>query len=246
MPYDFRMNGPRWSDEGRRLGELIAQHGFDRPEFARQLGISDDVLSNLCRGVTRLTGDRRTMAADILGIDPATLREALTRPPLTRRSPLPDASTVNVRGKIVVVPTGMSPIPIYSSVPASRPGRTFSDAADVEFMPDWDLDVPHWGTFVSGSSMEDEFENGDIVIFEERQPLPMQAVYAQKDGEETFKILRPRAEGFELWPLNPDHSSFSAEGWEVRGVVIRRIRYRSGGRKSTEDYPPTYTFRIPY
>jgi SOS-response transcriptional repressor LexA len=139
----------------------------------------------------------------------------------------------------------MMAVPIYSSIPASRPGRTFSQARDVEFVPDYEGDLPMWGVFVFGDSMEPEFLNGDIVIFEERQALPMQAVYAEKDGEETFKLLRPTKVGFEFWPLNDAHEPFSAEGWTIRGVLRRRVRYLQGGLKNTLDYPYTYTFRLP-
>lgn len=247
--------------EGTLISELIAQAGYERKEFALLAGITDDILGNICRGITKLKGPRLSLFAKLFKMSEDELRRQLVaagkpRPPSSSdarpdRGPL---DTVNVRGKIIVIPQGMVPVPVFSSVPASMPSRTFSQASDVEFVPDYDSDLPMWGAYVSGDSMdggrefddEERFYNGDVVLFEERQPLPYQAVFAEKDGEETFKILVPsEGEAFELWPLNEIYEPLSALDWTIRGVIRRRVRYGRSGSRNIQEFSPSHTFRIP-
>jgi len=235
------------------LGDLIDQSGYERKEFARLLGVSDDILSNLCRGVTRITTLRREKIAHLLKMGDDDLRDTLrkaaagisSRRPsvLEVRSDKGPLSTVNIRGKIIVVPKGMVPVPIYGSVPAGTPGQSFSDAIDVEFMPEMNGGFERWGRWVVGDSMTEEFRNGDIVIFEGRRAFNNQAVYAIKDGDECFKIYRETPEGAVLAPLNDCYEPFSAEGWDILGVICERIRVRQDGRKNREEYPPNFQFR---
>ena len=99
----------------------------------------------------------------------------------------------------------MGAIPIYGSIPAGLPGKNFSDASDVEFMPQWAVEFDRWGRVVKGDSMHPEFEDGDIAILENRRPLPNQIVHAIKDGDDTFKVLRPGPGNSGTFvPLNSD------------------------------------------
>jgi phage repressor protein C with HTH and peptisase S24 domain len=140
------------------------------------------------------------------------------------------------------VPKGQKPVPIFGSVPAGNPNHNFSQAEDVEFMPDDDPDALYFGTFVDGDSMNDMFRDGDRIIFEERQPLPNQFVYAFKGGEETFKLLKKNSDGsWELWPLNDVYEPLSAEGWQIRGVLRRVVRRERGMPTLTLDFAQTYT-----
>lgn len=240
----------RWAAEGKVIDQLIDRSGYTRAEFAHLMDVSTDVVSNMCRGITRLSGNRRLKAASILGIKDETLRDLLKpggplpRATIAKPSYGESSSTVNIRGKVIVVPTGMSPVPIYGSVPAGVVGRSFSDAQDVEFMPEWNDDVVRWGRYVVGASMEEEFLDGDIVIFEQCEPLPNQAVYAVKDGDDCFKILKPKHGGYEFAPLNRAFEPFSAEGWVVMGRIVQRIRYTLSGVKDIREYPSSFRFRV--
>jgi len=248
----------KWSAEGTVVAGLIERKGFTRIEIASRLRVSPDVVDNLCSGRTKLKGQRLKEMAFALDMPEGQLRSMLmASTPYSAEAPRlatinePRATyqhdkTVTIRGgKIIIVPNGKRAIPIYGSVTAGQPGRTFSDAEDVEFMTDWPSPFERWGRNVTGSSMEPEFRERDIAVFENRRAEKNQAVYAVRDGEDTFKILREgkTGEGM-LWPLNLDgHEPFSAEGWQILGVLTARIRYGAGGLRDQRDYPLNFTFR---
>lgn len=102
---------------------------------------------------------------------------------------------------------------------------------------EWGGDFERWGRIISGDSMLPDFEDGDIVIFENRRPEDNQAVYATREGEDAFKILRRSPTGMELWPINPNFEPFSAEDWVIHGVCIYRIRLEARGERAIRDYP---------
>ncbi|AIE83512.1 hypothetical protein OP10G_0144 [Fimbriimonas ginsengisoli Gsoil 348] len=81
------------------------------------------------------------------------------------------------------------------------------------------------------------------MIFEDRMPMPGQAVLAIKDGEQTFKILKGDVGRYELWPLNEDYDPFSASGFDIIGTLVLRIRYLDGGLRDTREYPTHWKFR---
>jgi SOS-response transcriptional repressor LexA len=242
------MAQPKWEREGKLLDQLIRERGYTQIELAHALGVSVDVVGNMCRGVTKIKGPRLRMIAAHLRMTEEEFRErvyALEREPRPDARQQIDLRTINVRGKIIVIPQGSQAIPIYGTVPAGTPGRDFSDAVDVEFMTDWSGPFTRWGCVVSGNSMAPDFLEGDRVIFENRQPNSGQGVYAVRDQEEaTFKILRENHGQAELHALNPDYAPTPIEGsdWEVRGVIVRRIRYNPDGTCDIRDYPVSYTF----
>lgn len=224
------------------LAQLIDQRFDTRGDFARHLGVSSDVVSQLCRGITRLTGERRTKAARLLGVEESSLKgqRADTKPKEETR----DNEVANLGANKPAKRVGFKIVPIYGSVPAGNPACSYSDAIDVIEMPEWGGDFNRWGRVIIGNSMEPEFLDGDVAIFEDRSantgPDFGHGVHARNvaENEDTFKVLRKHKDGSsELWPLNPDYDAFSAEGWEILGVCIRRIRVGERGIEDERKYP---------
>ena len=267
----------QWHREGTLINALIDRSGFTRQEIAAALGVSDDVVHNLCTGRSKLKGPRLVLFATKIGKPVDELREELrktaprtdaysasgssgdasseTSKPSVLEAIAPygaekakkDApTTVTVRGKVVIVPVGQKPVPVYGGVPAGQPGRSFSDAADVEFV-NLSSTGALWGKVVEGGSMEGEFQPRDVVIFEEIAPMPNQIVYATKDGDDAFKLLREDKDGSGwLVPLNSDgYEKFPASDWQMHGVVRARIRYYPNGVRETREYPTHLKWKLP-
>lgn len=221
----------KWADQGVRLAALVEGKFDSRADFARRLGVSEDVVSNWIRGVTRLRGFAREEVAKCLGLEAADLREHLLG---NAERSWPN----NMTRSIDVVRSGLRPVPVYGSVPAGQPGLNVSDAIEFVELPDWGGNFVRWGRVITGTSMEDEFLEGDVAIFEDRRPESGNGVHAFKEGEDTFKIYRTTREGAELWPINlEEHEPMSAEGWDVKGVCIRRIRHGERGIRDIREYP---------
>jgi SOS-response transcriptional repressor LexA len=229
---------PKWLEEGKVLAEFIDQKYPSRNEFALALGVTDDVVSHMCRGITQLKGKRLILAAGLLGVSPNQLGKG-------------SALKVSEKDKTTDRPSNLGPnkntsrgayinVPIYGSVPAGHPANSYSDAIETIVMPEWGNNFNRWGRVIIGNSMEPEFEDGDIVIFEDRSASSGldygHGVHARdtNKNEDTFKVLRETPVGaFELWPLNSEYQPIQMdENWEVLGVAIRRIRR---GVKGIED-----------
>jgi transcriptional regulator with XRE-family HTH domain len=221
-------------EEGSVLAELIDQRYESRQRFADDLGVSKNVVSDIVRGRTRLRGPRREKAARLLGVDVKSLlplQQGLTSPAI------PDLHS-NIKGEIPVAPAGWRHVPVYGALAAGAMSYTYSDVLEWEIMPEWGGDFERWGRIVSGDSMNDEFEDGDIVIFENRRFESGHAVHAFAEGEDTFKIYVKDTNGEErLKPLNPDFPALEAKKYTVKGIVIRRIRKGPKGIRDIREYP---------
>jgi len=218
------------------LEQLIEQRYESRADFARDLGVTTDVVSNLCRGITRLKGERKLTAARLLHVDPLVFAN--------KHVPLPAAkpNEPGIRNEEVpVAPSGHRHVPVYGALAAGAMSYTYSDVVDWELMPEWGGDFDRWGRIVSGSSMEPEFEEGDIVIFENRRHEDGHAVHAFSQGEDTFKIYARTKDGERLEPLNPAYEVLEAKEYTIKGIAIRRIRKGPKGIRDIREYP--YGFR---
>jgi SOS-response transcriptional repressor LexA len=225
-----------WREEGMVLEQLIEQRYESRADFARDLGVTTDVVSNLVRGITRLKGERRITAARLLHVDPVVFSQ--------KQTPIPAAKSYEQgirKEEVPVAPTGHRHVPIYGALAAGAMSYTYSDVVDWELMPEWGGDFERWGRIVSGSSMEPEFEEGDIVIFENRRHEDGHAVHAFAEGEDTFKIYSRTKDGERLEPLNPAFDALEAKQYQIKGIAIRRIRKGMKGVRDIREYP--YGFR---
>lgn len=77
---------------------------------------------------------------------------------------------------------------------------------------------------VSGDSMEPRFRHGDIVVIRKSAtPIDGQIVLASnQDRELTLKVLRYRANGWELHSFNPAYPPTLADEWSLIGYAVHR------------------------
>jgi hypothetical protein len=189
------------------------------------------------RGITPITRELRQQLAQALSCPEDALKPGVL--PVTGAQ-----SSRNIGATVHMVKAGWIHVPIYGALAAGAPGYTMSDVIETELMPEWAGDFERWGRIITGASMEDEFEDGDIAIFENRRAEDGHGVHAFAEGEETFKIYRDMGDGSsELWPTNPAYLPFSAQGYEIRGVCIRRIRKGAHGIRDIREYPHGYRVR---
>lgn len=131
-------------------------------------------------------------------------------------------------------------VPLISYVQAGalahkNPIEAFDGALEY-VMTDLDLSEHSFALKVQGDSMEPDFREGDVVIFDpEIQPHPGEFVVAANDHHEaTFKKYRPTGIGFqgnetfELTPLNPDYPSLKSTELPLRiiGTMVEHRIYR--------------------
>lgn len=233
------MDRDRRHAEGKRLGELLQARGLRAADLSRLTGVSQDVVSNILRGVTALSYDRLHQFAEALATSPEAIRPSLDR-----------ASIANLGLAIPVARAGYRMIPIYGAITAGQPAYTTADVIEWEEMPEWGGDFERWGRVIVGESMHDEFEEGDIAIFENRRHEPGHGVHAFCNGEDTFKIYRVIDGAPQLWPINSEYEPIpilQAEGqlnWKVKGVCIRRIRRQPRGVRDIREYPHGLMWRF--
>lgn len=230
----------RWIEEGMILAQLIDAKYESRGEFARDFGTSTDVVSNLCRGITRLKGERRLLAARLLNVDPLVFNGRGIAPTAVVNESRKSYESGISKEKVPVAPTGHRHVPVYGALAAGAMSYTHSDVIEWELMPEWGGDFERWGRIVSGTSMEPEFEEGDIVVFENRRHEDGHAVHAFAEGEDTFKIYTRTRDGERLEPLNPDYDTLEAKKYTVKGIAIRRIRKGPRGVRDIREYPYGY------
>lgn len=235
----------RFASEGKLLAEHIERNYRTHLEFAEALSISKDKLSNWVTGRTRVPRNRLPAIAALLKVSEDELLKAPRKIPATISEPNQMGLQIGVR--IPVAMAGHLVIPVYGSIPAGRPESSYSEA--IEF-----LQIPEraggehfrqWGRVVDGDSMLPEFEHGDRIVFENRKAKLGDVVYATKDGRDALKIIAEDREGNGwLCPLNPEFQPFSAEGWQILGVAIMRVRESEKGVKDTREYRLGANFKI--
>lgn len=224
--------GGKWIEEGVLLGQLIDERYDSRAEFARVAGVTPYKVSNWCRGITRLKGQERTRVAHLLNLPEDALRRI---PSINVALNLASDQQIRSLGKdVITTRVGVRHVPIYGALAAGAMAYSYSDVVDFEEMPEWGGDFERWGRIVSGDSMNDEFQDGDIVIFENRRHEDGHAVHAFAEGEDAFKIYRRLPEGERLMPMNPIYAPLELKGYEVRGIVIAKVRYGRNFRQVTE------------
>lgn len=166
-------------------------------------------------------------------------------------SPKPKVDENIGKKNIPVAPTGYRNVPIFGSIPAGNPMANLSDAIDWIVMPEWTGPFERWGRVVTGDSMEDpdnperSFNPGDIAIFEDRRAVHNNAIHANTDGKDTFKILQDDGDGVggQLVPMNPNYERVDAAGWTILGVCIQRIRQDEWGDEQVTNYRKGYIWR---
>jgi transcriptional regulator with XRE-family HTH domain len=149
----------------------------------------------------------------------------------------------NLGREVPVARAGYRFVPIYGAITAGLPSASYSDVLEWFEMPEWGGEFERWGRVIEGDSMGPEFEEEDIAIFENRQWQTGDGVHAFKDGEDVFKIAWTEGGQTLLRPTNRNHPDINADGWQIKGVCIKRIRDVRKGIRDTRDYRSGFKWR---
>lgn len=149
----------------------------------------------------------------------------------------------NLGSEVPVARAGYRFVPIYGAITAGLPSASYSDVLEWFEMPEWGGEFERWGRVVEGDSMTPEFEEEDIAIFENRQWQSGDGVHAFKDGEDVFKIAWQEGGRVLLRPTNRECQDIEADGWNIKGVCIKRIRDVRKGIRDTRDYRSGFKWR---
>lgn len=250
IPYKCRMAG-KWEGEGKILKGLLEERNVKRIELAEELDVSIDVIDSYCSGRTPIPEKRRARIARFLGVNPAILtsgqqmlRTAPTMEPITPSAHNPTGYG-NLGASVSIVKVGYRAVPVYGALAKGAMTYSPSDVIEIEELPEWPSGAPRWGRIVSDRAMwteEDEgFDEGDTAFFEERQHEDGNAVHAFAPGEDVIRIFRRTPTKDILEALNPAFPPLNASDYQIRGVVMVRVRggrhhkdfrfYRGGYRK---------------
>jgi repressor LexA len=128
---------------------------------------------------------------------------------------------------------GLLDLPIYGAIPAGRPDEREQEAADALPVDPSVFGIPTsrrrhlWGLRVSGDSMiEAHICDGDIGVFERRDPRPGEIIAALVDGASTTlkRLVHVRGRPV-LRAANPRYADIvPAEKLECQGVLVGLIR----------------------
>ena len=211
----------KWAAEGEVLADLIQNKGFERKEFAQLLGVSDDVLSHIVRGVTRLHGERRKRAAAILNMDEAELRRKMLNGKQAQAVPL------MVREPLKLIPTtpqatGM--VKIYGPISAGGGNVAQVDWSEIEVPIEFSRQ-DYGGLVVDGDSMMPFLHHGDVCIFKDWQQVKPNHIVAAAlpDGSWVVKKAIYRGDRFILESLNPTYDPIESS-FKIAGFLVGFVR----------------------
>ncbi|MCU0792182.1 MAG: transcriptional repressor LexA [Opitutaceae bacterium] len=133
---------------------------------------------------------------------------------------------------------GMLDLPIYGAIPAGLPDQREQQPIETLALPPatFGLRTPRpgaspastlWGLRISGDSMIGaQIQDGDIGIFERREPRPGEIIAALVDGvSTTLKRLVKTKDGLALRAENPRYPDIHPqERLECQGVLVGLIR----------------------
>jgi len=154
----------------------------------------------------------------------------------------------NLGREVPVARAGYRFVPIYGAITAGMPSANYSDALEWMEMPEWGGEFQRWGRIIEGESMldptsDDGFSEDDWAIFEDRKWQSGDGVHAFKEGEDVFKIAWVEGGKTLLRSINPAYPDLDAEGWQIKGVCIRRIRNHGKGVRDVREYMSGFRWR---
>lgn len=197
-----------------QIERLLLESGKSVRWLAAQVNATDTTIGHILTGQTRNPRDPHLVDK---------MLTALTELPVNRR-------------RIAAVPRQLRSIPVYTSIMAGEPGHYDADV-EYEEIPEWGGEFKRWGRYVRGESMLPVMRPRDIAIFEDSRHESGSVVHAFKDGEDCIKCFRMVDGKPMLSSFNSDGPEFSAEGWNVKGVCVGRIRYSRFKVRSVTDFP---------
>lgn len=204
------------------IERLLAQHGRSVRQLAAALRVNHQSVANWLTGTNRPRDPEvwgKMLAFATYGTDAIKSKEP---------------SNGNGKRTVQVFRTGVRNVPIGGTAQAGKPDPSQGDVDYYEMM-DWGGDFDRWGKVAAGFSMEPEIEPGDWIIFENRRAENGHVVHALKENDEAIKILDMDSQ--QLLSLANGYDPIPADGWEILGVAVHRVRKGEHDSVDTRSWP---------
>lgn len=176
---------------------------------------------NKLRDYKRRTGDLPDLSsfARELGIHYVSLKQHIEA--LAKKGYLTFEGRGRGRSPIVDLPAELTGIPVLGSIPAGPLTEAVSEAES--FLPLTGFHEKHFALRVQGNSMADLIQDGDIVMFEQRQPVRSGEICAVRveSSEVTLKYLD--FTGKDLYTLRPHNLEYKPIKVEARDLEIEGV-----------------------
>ncbi len=193
----------------------------------KQLSRAQDRIFNRLRDHKRRTGQLPELSAFAreLGMHYVSLKQHLEA--LATKGYLIFESRGRGRSPLLNLPAELTGVPVLGSIPAGPLTEAVTEAES--FLPLVGFYGDHFALRVAGDSMADLIQDGDIVLFKQRQPVRTGEICAVRvEGSEvTLKYLDWLNDGaYALRPHNPLYpiTQVAAAALEIEGVYQGLLR----------------------
>jgi repressor LexA len=166
-----------------------------------------------------------SLLARELGMHYVSLKQHLEA--LDRKGYITFESRGRGRSPQLSLPAQATGVPVLGDIPAGPLSEAVAHAE--AYLPLAGLTRARFALRIHGDSMADLIQDGDVVVFEKRQPYRSGEICAVRLGEDevTLKYLDDLGSGrFALRPHNRDYPALEADGTEitVEGVYLGLLR----------------------
>lgn len=205
--------------EAKRLDSQRDQAGLSYRELGKRVGVSHNTVRSILQGVTRRPHD----------------------PALLQRIADAISDAQSGRRRVAFDSRALRSIPVLRTITAGEPWESFADV-EYEEIADWGPGFERWGRIIEGDSMRPVFLPEDCAVFENRRAENGHVVHAFSKGRDTIKAYRTISGQPWLCPFNEDYEPIPADGWQIKGVVVARIRYGKFRIRTQTDFPQGMTW----
>ena len=203
-----------------RLKELRKKNGLSQAEFAKQINVAQNTVSNWENGNRSIDSEKAITIAEFFGV---TIDYLL-------------GNNIDNNIELISLPKDVIKIPVLGRIPAGIPIEAIEDVLEYIEIPE---EMTRGGKEffalkIQGDSMYPEYLSGDIVIFEVSPTCETGddcAVMVNGD-DATFKRIERKENGIMVKPLNPEYETmfFTNEEIETKPVrilgIARELRRR--------------------
>lgn len=228
---------------GDNIRKIRQQRGYSQQKLADLAHVGRSAIAQYERLRNEPPIEVLRKLADGLGVKTVDLLDLKVEDGMVKEPVTEYRNRSNLGPEVPVARVGFRFVPIYGAITAGLPASNYSDVLEWHEMPEWGGDFERWGRVIEGDSMTPEFEEDDVAIFENRQWRSGDGVHAFKDGEDVFKIAWKEGDRVLLRPTNREHPDIDAEGWQIKGVCIRRLRKFDKGVRDTREYVNGFKWR---
>lgn len=203
-----------------RLKELRKKNGLSQAEFAKQINVAQNTVSNWENGNRSIDSEKAITIAEFFGVTIDYLF----------------GNNIDNNIELISLPKDVVKIPVLGRIPAGIPIEAIEDVLEYIEIPE---EMTRGGKEffalkIQGDSMYPEYLSGDIVIFEASPTCETGddcAVMVNGD-DATFKRIERKENGIMVKPLNPEYETmfFTNEEIETKPVrilgIARELRRR--------------------